>query len=139
MPLPFVDHLGARIEQAKDGASLISLVVQPQHFNSSHVVHGGVLFSLADTGMGAALYPSLAADETCTTVEIKISYFRPVTAGVIVCRSAVLHRGRRMAHLESALLVDEAQVARATGTFAIVARRSPGTPGAASTSRTPAG
>jgi len=101
------------------------LKIQPYHFNSSGVVHGGVLFTLADTGMGAALYPSLQPTEGCATIEIKINYFRPVTEGELSCRSAVVHRGRSTANLESTLSVGGVVVGKANGTFAIFPRRVP--------------
>lgn len=36
--------------------------------NPRNVVHGAVLYAMADTGMGAALYPTLSADKVCATI-----------------------------------------------------------------------
>ena len=47
MKLPFVDHVGMRIEEQRDGLSRCTLPVEDYHFNSAGVVHGGVLFTLA--------------------------------------------------------------------------------------------
>lgn len=124
MPLPFVEHVGARIVESGAGSSVLSLAIQPHHFNSSGIVHGGVLFTLADTGMGAALFPSLQPTEGCATIEIKINYFRPVTEGELTCASLLVHRGRSTAHLESTLSVSGSVVGKASGTFAIFPRRS---------------
>lgn len=126
MPLPFVDHIGARIVESKDGSSLLTLSIQPCHFNSSGMVHGGALFTLADTGMGAALFSSLQPTEGCATIEIKINYFRPVTEGELACRSVLVHRGRSTANLESILSVGGIVVGKANGTFAIFPRKVPG-------------
>ena len=120
---PFVDHLGVVIEQMQPGGSRCTLHIAPHHFNTLGGVHGGVLFSMADTGMGAALVPTLQPDQSCATVEIKINYFKPVTEGEVVCTCRLVHRGRTMAHLEADLRVGEALVARATGTFAILQRK----------------
>jgi len=127
MPLPFVDHIGARIVESKDGTSLLTLAVQPHHFNSSGVVHGGVPFTLADTGMGAALFTALQPAEGCATIEVKINYFRPVVEGELACRSVLVYRGRSTAHLESTLSVGDTVVGKANGTFAIFQRKAPGT------------
>jgi acyl-CoA thioesterase len=121
--MPFVDHVGIRIEQMHAGESLLSLELQACHFNSNGVVHGGVLFTLADTGMGAALLSTLSPIESCATIEVKINYFRPVVEGPLSCRTEIVHRGRRTASLESTLLSDGKTVAKASGTFAIFARR----------------
>jgi acyl-CoA thioesterase len=90
------------------------------HANPHGVMHGGVLFSLADTSMGAALYTLLEADETCTTIEVKMNFLRPVTQGRLACETHVLRRGRSTAVLESRLLSGESLVAVALGTYAIL-------------------
>lgn len=123
MPLPFVDHVGARIIESVQGSSLLMLSIQPFHFNSSGIVHGAVPFTLADTGMGAALFSILAPTEGCATIEIKINYFRPVIEGELECRSLVLHKGRTTATLESNLSLGHLAVAKAIGTFSIFPRR----------------
>lgn len=123
MDLPFLEHVGARLVEGRDGAATVSLRVQPHHRNSSGLVHGGVPYTLADTAMGAALYSTLGPDERCATIEIKISYFRPVSEGELVCRSRIVHRGRNTASLEASLTADGTLVASATGTFAIVPRK----------------
>jgi acyl-CoA thioesterase len=68
---PFLEHVGVEIEEQRAGFSRCTLAVAPHHFNSSGVVHGGVVFTLADTGMGAALIPDLQPGEKCATIEFK--------------------------------------------------------------------
>jgi len=123
MPLPFVEHVAAQITECAEGKSVVCLVIQPIHFNSHGVVHGAALFTLADTGMGAALFSVLGPDERCSTIEIKINYFKPVLEGTVECRSHVVHRGRTIANLDSVLTVSGALVGKANGSFAIFAPR----------------
>lgn len=123
MSLPFVEHVGVQVIEAAAASSLLTLAIQPHHFNSHGVVHGAVAFTLADTGMGAALHTVLDGNESCATIEIKINYFRPVLEGRLECRSLVIHRGKTTAALESTLRAGEQLVAKATGTFAIVQKR----------------
>jgi len=120
---PFADHIALTVVSQADGKSRCELEVNPTHLNPHQVVHGAVLFALADTGMGAALYTTLAPGESCATIEIKISFFRPVRLGRLVCETAVLNRGRTVAHLESKLVLDDTLVASANGHFAIFAKR----------------
>ncbi|MEP6738773.1 MAG: PaaI family thioesterase [Caldimonas sp.] len=115
----FIEHVGLVIEEQRTGFSRCSLQVGPHHFNSSGVVHGAVLFTLADTGMGAALFPGLKEGEKCATIEVKINYFKPVFAGPIVCTTELVNRGKSVAHLESSVSVDGVLVAKASGTYAI--------------------
>ncbi len=116
---PYADLIGLELEEQKDGRSTCSLTVTEQLYNHHRVVHGGVLYALADTGMGAALYPSLASGEICATIEIKINYYRPVKSGRIRCLTEVVHRGRSVANIESSLYCDERLVAKANGSYSI--------------------
>ena len=93
------------------------------HLNPHRVVHGAVLYALADTGMGAALYPTLADGEICATIEIKINYFKPVRSGTLRCLTRLIHRGRRVANLEAQLFAGDTLVAQANGNYAIIQPR----------------
>ena len=75
--------IGINFVTIEKGYSLLELEVRDDFMNPQGVLHGGVVYSLADTGMGAALYPGLKLDELCATVEIKIVYFRPVASGTL--------------------------------------------------------
>lgn len=121
MQHPFADLLGLVFEEDGGGTSLCTLPVHHGLFNPQNVVHGGVLYSLADTGMGGALYPLLQKNEYCATVEIKISYFKPVSSGQLTCKSAVINKGKRIASLESEIWNEGKLVAKASGSFAIFA------------------
>ncbi len=122
---PFADLVGFKLRLGRRGSGACSaaLDVRPGLLNPNGVVHGGALFSMADTAMGAALHTTLAAGEYCATVEIKIHFLQPVSKGKIRCRTRVVQRGRRIAVLESHLSVGRKQVAQALGTFAIFVPR----------------
>jgi acyl-CoA thioesterase len=99
------------------------LAVADKHINSNGVVHGGAIYTLADTCMGATLHADLAADEVCTTVEIKISYFKPVRAGMLICEAKIINRGRRVVTLEAAVNHEEQLIAKASGTFYVLKKQ----------------
>ena len=99
------------------------MTVADYHRNSNGVVHGGVIFTLADTGMGAALYPTLDAGEICATIEIKINYFKPVTNGDPVCVGEIVNRGKTVANLEASVYAGDVLVAKANGSFSIFKRK----------------
>ncbi len=117
--IPFAGLIGLTLEDLGEGTSLLSLDIRDDLFNPQHVVHGGALYALADTGMGAALYRLLQEDEYCATIEIKISYFKSVTSGTLTCKTAVIHKGKRVASLESEIWNEGRLVAKASGSFAI--------------------
>ncbi len=123
---PFADLVGLRFEAEREGHSICSVDVDARLLNPHRVVHGGVMFTLADTGMGMALYPSLGPGELCATIEIKISYLRPVRQGTLTCATEVVSRGKSVAHMESSIHNGDALVARASGSYAIFRPRSAG-------------
>ena len=125
MKNPFAELVGftLRVGRRGSGTSAAAVDVRPELLNPNGVVHGGVLFTLADTGMGAALHTTLAPGEYCATVEIKIHFLQPVGKGKIRCRTRLVHRGRRIAVLESHVSVGRLQVAQALGTFTIFVPR----------------
>jgi acyl-CoA thioesterase len=61
MDHPFADLIGLTLDQQGDGSSTFSLPIDDRHLNPHGVVHGAVLYAMADTGMGAALYSTLDA------------------------------------------------------------------------------
>jgi acyl-CoA thioesterase len=122
---PFAQLVGfsMRLGRRGSGTCTAALEVRPDLLNPNGVVHGGALFSMADTAMGAALYTTLEPGENCATIEIKMHFLQPVIKGRIRCRTRLVHRGRRVAVLESHISVGRLQVAQALGTFAIFTPR----------------
>jgi acyl-CoA thioesterase len=120
---PFAEHIAMAVAPSGEGRSSGTLTVDRSHLNPHGVVHGAVLFALADTGMGAALYPSLAPGESCATIELKINFLAPVRDGCLRCETVLVRKGRSVAHLESRIWRDAELVATASGNYAVFAPR----------------
>ncbi len=116
---PFGELIGLDFTRSEDGFTRGVLEVDERLFNPHNVVHGGVIYAMADTGMGGAVYSCLNEDELCATVEIKIVYIAPVSSGRLTCDTRVVHRGKRIAILESEVRNGERLVAKATGTYSL--------------------
>ncbi|HUR87523.1 MAG TPA: PaaI family thioesterase [Ramlibacter sp.] len=121
--LRFVHHVGMTIDEAVPGRARGSIEISDVHRNGTGVAHGGVLFTLADTCMGAALYNSLDKGEICATIEIKIGYFKPVFDGTLMCEATLLNKGKSVASLEATIRSGDQLVSKASGTFAIFRRK----------------
>jgi len=59
-------------------------------------VHGGAIASLIDTATAFAIVSIIPAQEKVTTVDLTISYLRPVTEGRLRAVARVLRSGRRL-------------------------------------------
>lgn len=116
---PFGDLIGFEFTKLRKGFSQCVLQINKSHFNPHKTVHGAVMYSMADTGMGGALYSLLGKDESCATVEIKIIYFKAVREGTLICHTKVIHRGKSFGVLESEILNNDTLVSKAYGTFSI--------------------
>ena len=117
---PFGDLIGLKFTKVETGYSQCILEVVDKLLNPHKVVHGGVLYSMADTGMGAAAYTTLdKKTELCATIEIKINYFKATRAGVLTCNTKVIHQGKKIVTMESEILNDGQIIAKAIGTYSI--------------------
>ena len=117
---PFCELIGLDFTEIKKSYSQCTLKVDEKLFNPHKVLHGGVIYSMVDTGMGGAIYPLLdIKSETTATIEIKINYFKPVNSGTLICNTNVTYKGKRTAVMESEVLNDGILVAKAIGTYSI--------------------
>ena len=116
---PFGDLIGLRFTEVEKGYSQCTLEVVDKLLNPHKVVHGGVLYSMADTGMGAAVYTNLDKNELCATIEIKINYFKATKSGTLTCNTKVIHQGKKIVTMDSEIINDGQLVAKAIGTYSV--------------------
>jgi acyl-CoA thioesterase len=120
---PFRELVGIEFAQVENGSSQCTLEVTEKLMNPNGTVHAGATFSMADTGMGAALWSCIGEDEACATIENQIVLLKPVRSGSLVCDTRLVHRSRKLAALESEIRQDGDLVAKAFGTWSIFKRR----------------
>ncbi len=120
---PFGELIGLTFTKHEKGYSECTLNVEKKLLNPHGFLHGGVMYSMADTGMGAALYSLLKENESCATIEVKIAYFKPVNNGDLICETKVIHKGRSISALDSEIINNEKLVAKASGTFSIFSEK----------------
>lgn len=116
---PFAELIGLNFTSIEDGHSQCILEVNGKLLNPHNVLHGGVIYSMADTGMGTALYTRLNEGEMCATVEIKIVYLAAVPSGTLTCNTRLIQRTKSIAVLESEIENNGKLVAKAMGTYSI--------------------
>ena len=116
---PYADLIGFVIDSKADGKSCCFLPFSKRLLNPNNVVHGGAIYSLADTGMGAALMSAVNEAELCATIEIKITYLHAAGPEDLRCETQVIKKGRRVAMLESDIYSGDKLIAKASGSFAL--------------------
>jgi len=121
--------LGMRIETLEDGIGRVSIQVDERLMHPQQIVHGGIIFTLADTAMSMALLSVIPPGTRFSTIEAKINFLAPVRAGELQAEASIVQQGRSIAVLEATVynLYDDARtaVARILGTFSIGSYKSP--------------
>jgi len=77
------------------------LAAGPQHANPMGTLHGGILCDIADAAMGMAFASTLAPEESFTTVELKVNFFRPIWQAQLRAEGTVVQRGRTIGGFHS--------------------------------------
>lgn len=116
----FVKLLGLSIEKMENGFCQSKLQIKEDFLNKRKIVHGGVIYSMADISMGIAVYSTLKKEEETATIEIKINYLKPTNKKMLICEARVIQKGKQIAVIEAEIKADENMIAKAIGTFSII-------------------
>jgi len=113
--------IGFEAKDVADGHATVTLSAGPQHANPMGTLHGGILCDIADAAMGLAFASTLAPEETLTTVELKINFFRPVWRARLRAEGTVVQRGQTMGYVECTITDEENRlVAKAASTCMVL-------------------
>lgn len=122
--VPFVEHLGIRLTEMSKERAVIVLDKRPEFLNSWGATHGGVIMTMLDYVMSAAVRGHHDSDGGVLTVDLSLGFMNASTSEKIVAEGRVLHGGRSTAFCEAEAR-DEAGVllAKAIGTFKLLAEK----------------
>jgi len=123
--IPIGEHLGFRIAAAEPGKVTVKGRPDERSYNLLKSVHGGWTAAVLDTAMALSNLTLLGADQTFTTLDIRINYLRPVTveSGEVTATGNVLQSGRKIAYCEANLVDANGKLlAHGTGSLLIMAR-----------------
>lgn len=120
--VPFLKLLGVRLISAEMGKGEILLALKPEHTNTWHVAHGGVLLTLMDVAMAVAARSSDPGDRSVVTVEMKNNFMQAAN-GILRVKADTVRRTATMAFCEAKLYNDQGEICcMATGTFQFLKR-----------------
>lgn len=113
--------LGMKVLTIDAGVGRVSIAVDERLMHPQQIVHGGVIFTLADTAMSMALLSVLPPGTRFGTVEAKINFLLPVRQGELIAEGTIVHQGRSTAVMEATIVNaadgEERIIAKALGTF----------------------
>lgn len=119
--MPMGHLIGFETKVSGDGRAVVTLAAGPQHANPMGTLHGGVLCDIADAAMGIAFASTLALDESFTTIELKINFFRPVWKALLTAKGKVVRRGSRVGYVECEITDEnDRMVAKAASTCMVL-------------------
>jgi uncharacterized protein (TIGR00369 family) len=119
--VPFVEHLGIRLtEQSKERAAIL-LDKRPELLNSWGAAHGGVLMTMLDYVMSAAVRGHYGVDGGVLTVDMSVGFMNAGLSDRIQAEARVLHAGQSTAFCESEARDAAGKLlAKAIGTFKLL-------------------
>ena len=122
---PFVELIGGRLDEWREGYVRMSLTLEPQHTNPNGVMHGGVVTTLMDEALGGVI-ASVRGLETMfaaphATVEMNASFLSGARPGDrIVVEGRVIRMGKTISFGEAeARRNGDTLIAKGRLTFAI--------------------
>lgn len=108
-PPPIAMLIGYRISEIEAGHAVFELEPAEYHYNPFATVHGGIACTLLDTTMTASVLSTLPIGVSCSTLDIKVTFFRAITVdtGTVRCEGKIIHSGNRITTAEATLMDDQ--------------------------------
>ncbi len=100
-PTAISNTLGFLITEIDAGYAKIQLDANAEiHGNQQGTVHGGMLCELADATIGTAHSTAILEGETFASIDLKISFFRPVWKSVLTATAKQIQHGKTVTHYQ---------------------------------------
>jgi len=118
---PYFTLLSMEIRSLDWGESRLEVTIQEKHLQPYGMVHGGVCASLADAAIYWAVYSGMEETVGLTTVEIKLNYLAPVSAGRLIAKGKCIKVGKSICLGEASVEDDKGNlVAHGTSTMMVL-------------------
>lgn len=107
-PTAISNTLGFRITEIDAGYAKIQLDANAEiHGNQQGTVYGGMLCELADAAIGTAHSTAILEGETFASIDLKISFFRPVWKSVLTATAKQIQHGKTVTHYQCEITRDD--------------------------------
>jgi uncharacterized protein (TIGR00369 family) len=123
-PPPIARLIGFRYIEAEPGQTAIELQPEQSLENTSGTLHGAAAGAMLETAMSAAVGTLLPADKRTTTLDLTVSYLKPLTieSGPIRAIGRVVDLAERTAYAAGEIRDGAGSLAaHAVGVFSVIA------------------
>nr|WP_299569887.1 PaaI family thioesterase [uncultured Williamsia sp.] len=110
--------LGFEITEIDAGTATLTVVTsQELHSNQQGTVHGGFVGELADAAIGTARSTTISPGESFTSIDLHMTFLRPMFAGTLFARAYPTHIGSTVQHYACEITREDGKIiATATST-----------------------
>ena len=98
---PYFRHLSMPVKDIGMGYSIVELDIGNQHLNPFGGLHGGVYASAIDTAAYWAVYCELDEDVGLISLDLKVDYLAPVSAGKLIVKGRSIKIGKTICLAEA--------------------------------------
>ena len=122
-PPPMAKLIGFRMAVAEPGRVVMELDAEESLENTIGLLHGATAAALLDTAMGCAISTMLPMGQTSVTLDLKLTYLRPLSAksGTIKAEGKIIKLGRQTSYTEGFVRDGAGNLAvHATATFSMI-------------------
>jgi uncharacterized protein (TIGR00369 family) len=116
----FASWIGTGTPTAREGGATLDFVAGREHLNRAGTVHGGVLATLVDAVMGAAVRSATDDADTPATSQLSVAYLRPGEPGELRVSAQVRKRGEHLLVCEAEVEQQDRALIHAVATFALL-------------------
>src|SRR5262245_48191483 len=114
---PFLKFMGIELLDAGEGWVKMKILFCPELMQPI-TMHGGAIYSLADSAAAHALMTMILPDQRPTTVEQRINFLKAVKDQDLYCEARIVNLGKTLAYAEATITTEGgALVAKSTATL----------------------
>src|SRR5215467_11320715 len=100
--VPYWQTLGLELKEVAPGKAVFEAAVVPG-LMQNRVLHGGVLASIADSACAVAAISLVYPERYATTINLQVSYLKPVTEGRFRAEGKCLKAGKKVLFCEASI------------------------------------
>lgn len=125
---PIAETMGFALVQVEPGLAVFEGEPGRPVYNPIGSVHGGYAATLLDSACGCAVHSRLTTEQGYTTLELKVSYHRPLSdaSGRVRAEGRLLSFGKRAAFAEAKLIDASGRLCASATSTLLIFERKPG-------------